>query len=335
MEGMRQISLPAFGGPEVLHLEDAPAPQPGPGEVLVRVAYAGLNPLDHKLRDGSSGKASRLTLPAVLGREMAGEVIGAGEGVDLEGLGIPIGSLVFGVRDLGDMRGTYAEQITIPATGLAPVPDGTDPEQLPVFAGLALAGSTAQTALEDDAELEPGMTVLVHGGSGGVGQMLIPLAVRAGASRVWATGRAANGERLRALGAEPIAYDTQDWERAIDEATDGRGVDRIIDAHYFTTFVPSLDHLAEGGRIVLLPTLADIAPARERGIDARITSMAPSPERLARLAGAVDDGTLDVEVSAVIPPERIAEGHRMLEDGHTRGKIVLDLRAAPETPAAR
>lgn len=323
---MRQITLPDFGGPDVLRLEDAPAPQPGPGEVLVRVAFAGLNPLDFKLRDGSSGRASALTLPAVLGREMAGEVIGAGEGVDLEALDMPVGTRVFGVRDLGDMRGTYAEQVAIAATDLAPVPAGVAEEQLPVFAGLALAGSTALTALEDDAELSPGMTLLVHGGSGGVGQMLIPLALRAGASTVWATGRSANAQRLRDLGARPIAYDTEDWEQAIDEATDGRGVDRIIDAHYFDTFVPSLDHVAAGGRIVALPSLADPTPARERGIDARVTRMAPSAERLAALADAVADGTLDIEVSTVLSPAQIAEGHRMLEDGHTRGKIVLDLR---------
>jgi NADPH2:quinone reductase len=323
---MRQITLPDFGGPDVLRLEDGPAPQPGPGEVLVRVAFAGLNPLDFKLRDGSSGRASALTLPAVLGREMAGEVIGAGEGVDLEALDMPVGTRVFGVRDLGDMRGTYAEQVAIAATDLAPVPAGVAEEQLPVFAGLALAGSTALTALEDDAELSPGMTLLVHGGSGGVGQMLIPLALRAGASTVWATGRSANAQRLRDLGARPIAYDTEDWEQAIEEATDGRGVDRIIDAHYFDTFVPSLDHVAAGGRIVALPSLADPTPARERGIDARVTRMAPSAERLAALADAVADGTLDIEVSTVLSPAQIAEGHRMLEDGHTRGKIVLDLR---------
>ncbi|WP_152351669.1 NADP-dependent oxidoreductase [Brachybacterium subflavum] len=325
---MRQITLPAFGDPDVLRLEDAPAPQPAPGEVLVRVAFAGLNPLDYKLRDGSSGRASALTLPTVLGREMVGEVISAGEDVDLEALGMPVGTRVFGVRDLGDMRGTYAEQVAIPVADLSPVPVGVPEAQLPVFAGLALAGSTALTALEDDAELAPGMTLLVHGGSGGVGQMLLPLALRAGATMVWATGRSANAQRLRDLGAQPIAYDTEDWEQAIDTATEGRGVDRIIDAHYFDTFVPSLGHLAPGGRIVALPSLADVAPARERGIDARVTKMAPSPQRLAALADAVADGTLDVEVSTVLAPAQIAEGHRMLEDGHTRGKIVLDLREA-------
>ncbi|UQN29666.1 NADP-dependent oxidoreductase [Brachybacterium kimchii] len=323
---MRQITLPAFGDPDVLRLEEAPAPQPAPGEVLVRVAFAGLNPLDYKLRDGSSGRASALTLPAVLGREMFGEVLGAGEDVDLDALGMPVGTRVFGVRDLGDMRGTYAEQVAIPVADLSPVPAGVPEAQLPVFAGLALAGSTALTALEDDAELAPGMTLLVHGGSGGVGQMLLPLALRAGARTVWATGRSANAQRLRGLGARPIAYDTEDWEQTIDTATEGRGVDRIIDAHYFDTFVPSLDHLAPGGRIVALPSLADVAPARERGIDARVTKMAPSPQRLASLVDAVADGTLDVEVSTVLAPAQIAEGHRMLEDGHTRGKIVLDLR---------
>ena len=156
--------------------------------------------------------------------------------------------------------------------------------------------------------------------------MLIPLALEAGAARIWATGRAENGERLRTLGAEPIAYDEQDWQAVIREATDGRGVDVILDTHYFETFEPSLDHLAPGGRIVVMPTLADLAPAKERGIDASIPALTVDRERLEHLAAGMESGALDVEIAAVLPPEQIAEAHRQLESGHTRGKLLLDLR---------
>lgn len=322
---MREIIIESFGGPDVLQLRESAPPIPGPGEVLVAVCFAGVNPIDHKMRDGSSGMARHLALPAVLGREMSGSVLGAADDVDLEALGMPVGSPVFGVRPLGDLRGAYAQTVAFAAQDLCPVP-GAEPE-LASYAGLALAGTTALTALEDDARLRPGETVLVHGGTGGVGQLLIPLALEAGAGRVLATGRAANAERIRELGGEPIAHDQEDWPQRVREETRGRGVDVVIDLHYFSTFLPSLDLLAEGGRIVAVPTLADVSPATERGIRASITRMAPCRARLERLARAHASGLLPLEVSAVLPMAEAARAHETLEAGHTRGKIVLDVRA--------
>lgn len=328
---IRAARIHAFGGPEELRIEQIDAPAAGPGEVLVRVRAAGLNPLDVKLRDGSSGKAGNLELPAVLGRELAGTVVGAADDVDLDALGMPVDSPVFGVRAMDDWRGTYAEVVAIPADVLAPVPaaapgSGDEPggEELTRFGGLALAGVTALVAIED-ARLAPGETVLIHGGTGGVGQILIPLVIAAGAGRVWATGRAENALRIAELGATPIPYDESDWESVIHEATAGRGVDVVIDTHYFSTFAPSLDHLAEGGRIVVLPTLADLSPAQERGIEAHIPTLAPSRERLDRLARGVADGTLPLEIGEVLPFEDVARGHEQLGTGHTRGKIVLEV----------
>src|SRR5699024_2537129 len=147
---------------------------------------------------------------------------------------------------------------------------------LPRWAGLALAGLTAIATVQDTAQIREGHTVLVHGGSGGVGQLLIPMALEAGAAQVWATGREANAERIRDLGATPIPYDATDWTAELQRATDGRGVDVVLDTHYHSTFLPSLDQIAEGGLIVTLPTLADISPATERGLTARIRGSAPA-----------------------------------------------------------
>src|SRR5699024_7336230 len=283
--GMREILFDRFGGPDVLTLHtDSPRPEPAEGEVLVEVSYAGLNPLDFKIRDGSSGMAEGLPLPAGTGREMTGVVLGAGADLDLAELGsrgLAPGTRVFGMRRPEDRRGVAAEVIAIAADDLAPVPDEVSAQDLPRWAGLALAGLTAiatvQDAAElregrsvlihggsggvgqllipmaleagasrvratgrganaarirqllagltaiatvqDAAELREGRSVLIHGGSGGVGQLLIPMALEAGASRVWATGRAANAERIRELGAEPIPYDEVDWREALREAT--------------------------------------------------------------------------------------------------------------------
>lgn len=328
---MREIRFDSFGPPEVLTLHtDAPIPEPGPGEVLVEVDHVGLNPLDYKIRDGSSGMAKTLTLPAGTGREMAGVVRGAGPDLDeaeLASRGLRPGTRVFGMRAPGDPRGVAAEVIAIGADDLAPIPEETMLEDLPRWAGLALAGLTAIATIEDTVRLSPGATVLVHGGSGGVGQLLVPMALEAGAATVWATGRAANAERLRELGAIPIPYDEADWREEIHRATDGRGVDVVLDTHYHSTFVPSLDVVAEDGIVVPLPTLADLTPAHERGITARVPRIRPGRDRLDRLAQGVRSGRYPLEVSEVLPLEEIARAHALLEHGHTRGKLVLDVRA--------
>ncbi|MGP9538739.1 NADP-dependent oxidoreductase [Brachybacterium sp. AOP43-C2-M15] len=329
---MREILFDRFGGPDVLTLHtDSPRPEPAEGEVLVEVAYAGLNPLDYKIRDGSSGMAADLSLPAGTGRELTGTVIGAGPDLDtaeLASRGVAPGTRVFGMRRPTDRRGVAAEVIAIAADDLAPVPDEVTEEDLPRWAGLALAGLTAIATVHDAAELREGSSVLIHGGSGGVGQLLIPMAREAGASHVWATGRAANAERIRELGAEPIAYDQVDWQQAVREATGGEGVDVVLDTRYFSTFLPSLDVLrADGeGMIVVLPSLADLTPAQERGITARITRIVTGRDRLDRLVQGMRSGAYPLETSRVLPLEQIAEAHRLLEDGHTRGKLVVDVR---------
>lgn len=327
---MREILFDRFGGPDVLTLhDDAPRPVPGPGEVLVEVDHVGLNPLDFKIRDGSSGRARDLELPAGTGREMAGRVLEPGPDLDtaeLASRGLTPGTRVFGMRNPADMRGVAADVIAISADDLAPIPDEVPDADLPRWAGLALAGLTAIATVHDAARIQPGQTVLVHGGSGGVGQLLVPMAIEAGAAQVWATGRATNSDRIRELGATPIAYDETDWRREITGATAGRGVDVVLDTHYFETFVPSLDMLAPGGVIVALPSLADLRPAQERGIDARIPQIVARRDRLDRLVQGMRSGAYPVEASQVLPLEQIADAHRLLETGHTRGKIALSLR---------
>lgn len=322
---MRAIVIESFGPPSVLQLQSAAVPHPVRGEVLVEVLFAGLNPLDYKMRDGSSGRAKDLQLPAILGREFVGRIVHSGPGTDLGDLAV--GQLIFGMRPHSDVRGCYAQRLVVEIDAVAPVPQGITDEQLPAFGGLALVGLTAIAAVEECARVQPGDRVLVHGGSGGVGQLVIPLAQAAGASHVWATGRAANAERLISLGAVPIPYDEVDWQAVIRRDTEGVGLDVIIDTHYFKTFIPSLDHVANGGRLVALPSLADLTPARDRGIDVSIPAISPAREKLERLARGYMDGTLSLEVSEVLPLADVVRGHEQLEAGHTRGKLVLDLRS--------
>lgn len=323
MSAMRAVVIDRFGGPEVMVVRELDEPGPAAGEVAVRVRYAGLNPVDHKMRDGSNRLARRMELPAGLGREVSGELAGAGDGVDLDALGLGLGGLVCGGRGPDDVRGCYQQVVVLPAERVAALPADADDALVQAAAALPVAGLTALAAVERHARVQPGDLVLVHGGSGGVGQLVVQLAVAAGA-RVWATGRAANAARLRALSAEPIAHDQQDWQAVVDEATGGRGMDAIIDTHYHSTFVPSLDHVAPGGRVAVLPTLADLAPAEERGVEASIVEATGDRHDLARLVGLVSSGQLDVEVSDVVGMGGVRAAHERLEQGHTRGKLLLD-----------
>lgn len=311
---MRAMEIDRFGGPEELHLvRDRAVPQPREGQLQVRVHASGLNPLDYKQRDGSSKSMSHITaadFPIALGRECSGTISALGPGVT----GWEVGEEVFAFcNDVTD--GSYAEYVCTPADMTTRIPAGGDPTAL---AGLPIAGFTAWTSVHENARVQAGEKVLIHGGAGGVGQFLVQLCVQAGAE-VWSTASTRNQERLRELGAHPIDYRTQDWREIAPK------VDVVLDGVYFKTFEPSLDHLLPGGRIVVLPSLADLTPARERGIEAHIPGLHPAPEVMDELARAVTAGDLSLEIARVLPLEEVAEAHRLLEAGHSRGKLIATL----------
>ena len=313
---MRAVQIDRFGGPGELHLvDDAPAPLPASGEVVVRVIAAGVNPLDHKIRDGSSGLAKKLTdrdFPLVLGRECSGDVESIGEDVtDLQA-----GQRVFGMAPLSHRGGCYAEFVALPSSCLAPAPAEVDPVTL---GGTALAGITAWTAVHDLAKVTSDDVVLVHGGAGGVGQLVVQLALAAGA-RVYATASGRNRERVESLGATHVDYTAQDFTKVTPRPS------VIVDGVYFSTYEPSMDHLAPGGRLVILPTLADLEPARARGIDVSIPTINPDRARLSALADQLAAGRLTVDIARVFALANAADAHRLLEGGHAPGKLVLDVR---------
>ncbi|WP_026928016.1 NADP-dependent oxidoreductase [Granulicoccus phenolivorans] len=312
---MRAVVIDRFGGPEELHeVTDRAVPQPRSGQLQVKVIATGLNPLDYKQRDGSSKSMAHLTagdFPIALGRECSGTISALGPGVT----GWEVGEEVMAFcNDVTD--GSYAEYVCTPADMTTRIPAGGDPVKL---AGLPIAGFTAWTSVHERARVQAGEKVLIHGGSGGVGQFLVQLCVRAGAE-VWATASTRNQDRLRELGVHhPIDYRTQDWQTLVPQ------VDVVLDTVYFGTFEPSLDHLRPGGRIVVLPSLADLTPATKRGIEASIPGLHPMPAVMDELARDVTSGALDLEIAEVLPLSEVARAHRMLEEGHTRGKLIATL----------
>ena len=307
---MRAATIGRFGGPEEFTIADLPTPEPAAGQVLVRVAYAGVNPLDYKIRDGSSGLAKKLTdadFPLILGEECSGTVAALGAGVT----GLAVGDRVFGLAPM--THHCYAEYVALPATSLARAPEHASLEPL---GGLSIAGLTAWKAVQDLGRTTASDVVVVHGGGGGVGQLIVQLAVATGAI-VYATASARHHDTLARWGAHPIDYATEDWRAVVGKPT------VIIDGVYFGTYEPSIEALAPGDRLVVLPTLADLAPAKAKGLDVAVPSITPDRGRLERLAEEVESGALEVVVSAVYELGQVAEAHRVVEGGHAQGKVLL------------
>lgn len=306
---MRAVRLHAFGGPEVLVEEVVARPEPGPGELRVRVIAAGVNPLDAWVRQGSSR-----ALPLVLGWDVAGVVDAVGPGVTRLGPG----TRVFGMAAL-DRGGTNAEYVVMREGEVAAMPRTLGFVQA---AAVPLSALTAWQALHEAGRLEAGQVVLIQGGSGGVGSYAVQLAHRAGA-RVLATASTPNQDTLRQLGADvAIDYTTTRFE---DLAHD---VDLVLDGVGGETMTRSVAVVRRGGTLVSLlgaPTPEVLAAAGVRGGHFVVR---PDAATLERLAALLDEGHLRVPEVAELPLSAVREAHARIATRHTRGKIVL--RVAPD-----
>jgi NADPH2:quinone reductase len=304
----------AFGGPEVLSVIDVPIGRPGPGEVLIEVRAAATNPADYKSYNGTFGR-DPAQLPIRLGREAAGVVTEVGDGATG-----PVGPLRVGDEVVAyPIQGAYAGAVVVPGSSVLPKPSALSFGQA---SGLMAVGATAVHALEV-ARVHSGDTVVIHGGSGGVGLMAVQLAVLAGA-RAIATASETGHAFLRELGAEPVVYGPGLLERIraiadrVDAAIDAVGSDEAVDT--------SLALVGDRDRIVTLVAFRrgfDLglkvlggAPGADPGTDVR----AAARLELVRLA---ETGDLRVLVAGTYPLTEVAAAHRALATGHTHGKIVL------------
>jgi NADPH:quinone reductase-like Zn-dependent oxidoreductase len=321
---MKAIVIDSFGGPEKLTLVDLPKPKPGPGQALVKVLACGLNPVDAKIRGGRL--PLEFSFPLVLGYDISGVVEAVGEEVeDLEP-----GDEVFYTSELTS-QGAYAEYQAVDAELVAMKPvDLTHPEA----ASIPLAGCTAWQALFHRAGLQAGEMVLVHGGAGGVGSLAVQLASWAGCD-VMATCSAANAELVAEMGADlVIDYKSRDFVAEALEATDGEGVDVVLDTVGGETLIRSFEALGHGGCLVsLVPEnlagipLEAIAPGYFKNAELHLHLMERDVETLDSLARLLERGLLTPLLAETIPfdASRLAAAHGSLEGGHTRGKIVMSL----------
>jgi NADPH:quinone reductase-like Zn-dependent oxidoreductase len=306
----KTVVAEAYGGPEVLVLQDIELPAPGEGEVLVEVRAAGTNPLDYKLYSGAMG-SDPAKLPMPLGLEAAGVVVAVAPGVTGYTGPLTVGDAVIATG----ISGGYAERVVARAADVGHKPESLSFEQA---AGLLLVGGTAWHLLTKTG-VGTGDTVLIHGASGGVGLMAVQLAVARGA-KVIATASPARHDQLRGYGAEPVAYGEglADRVRAIgtvDAALDVAGTDEAL--------LTSVELVADRSRIA---TIAGFAKAPELGIAVLTEADGGQEIRDASRPELIDlaaRGKLDVTVDRTYPLDEAAEAHRYLQTGHARGKVVL------------
>jgi NADPH2:quinone reductase len=325
---MRAIQISRFGGPEVLEIADIPVPSVKSGQVLVRMAYAGVNFTDIYRRSGdyAASPTNPTPLPYVLGVEGSGAVAELGDGVT----GYTVGERVCFTRN----PGTYAQYVVVPHGRLARIPPTLG---LDAAAAVMTHGMTAHY-LTTEFGLKAGDTCLVHAGAGGVGQLLIQLAKLRGVRVIATVGDDDKAQIARQRGADDvILYRQTDFRAAVRELTKGRGVDIVFDSVGRDTLHGSLYSLRRQGLCVLYGHASGIVDdfntmeLAEAGsvfltmphMEHYVATPAEYAQRASDVLGWVASGTIEASIQAVFPLAQAADAHRLLAGRGTRGKLLL------------
>jgi len=313
---MRALHVPAVG--ERPQLSDLPVPEPGEGQVLIRVMAAALNGIDNGIAAGMMAEMMEHAYPLVLGRDAAGVVEEAGPGIE----GIFVGDEVFGHAPLTPpvQAGTLAEYALLPADGTAPKPAGLD---WITAAALPLAGAAA-TAAVDAVDPQPGRVVLVVGAAGGAGSFAIQMLAARGAT-VLATGTAADTGRLRSLGAGTVVDYTIAPVADEIRAAYPDGVDALIDLVACAPDDLPLAAVRRGGTVASSLRAASDQALAAAGLTGINIIVMPAREVISSLADQVMAGTLKADVTDVLPLDRAADGLAALASGEARGTIVVQV----------
>ena len=318
---MQAIQIQRTGGPEVLTPAEVEQPQPGPGEVRLRVTAAGVNFIDVYHRTG----LYPMPLPLIPGAEGAGVVNAVGPGVETVRVGDRVAST--------ELQGAYAEYAVVPADRVVPIPDGVSDEQA---AAVLLQGLTAHYLVHDSYRVQAGDTVVVHAAAGGVGLLLTQLATKLGA-RVIGTVSALEKEKLArdAGAAEIIGYDS--IAEDVRRLTDGEGVPAVYDGVGRTTFDASMASLRPHGVLVLYGQSSGLVPPFDPNrlqhagsiylTRPTLRHFVATPEELTRRAdhilGMVADGSLSVHIGGRYPLAEAGRAHTDLQSRRTTGKLLL------------
>jgi NADPH:quinone reductase-like Zn-dependent oxidoreductase len=312
---MKAIVVHEFGGPEMLKYEDAPRPEPKEGEVLIRVMAAGVNPVDAAIRAGRFNRGGG-SLPLIPGMDVAGVVEKTGAKVTKFKADDPVYAYLSFKEQGGYAEFAIAREDEVSLKPKAITFEGS--------AAVPLAATTAWQALVETAKIDKGQTVLIHGGSGGVGHFAIQIAKARGA-KVIATASTPNQDLMKELGADQtIDYTTTKFEDAVKD------VDVVLDAVRGDTLARSYGVVKKGGIVVSITGQPDQAECEKRGIRGASLMAHPDAKVLEELAKLIDEKKIKPVVSQQLPLKEAAVAHEQIATRHTRGKIILKVANEPK-----
>ncbi|MDB5397925.1 MAG: alcohol dehydrogenase [Rhodospirillales bacterium] len=321
---MRAMVIHGFGGPEVLVPGEIEIPVPGPGEVLIRVAYASVNPADWKAREGWLSRYFEYKFPFVVGFDAAGLIAGVGEGVTDYKIGDRV--VTSSNQGIGE-RGSYAEYLKVVTDRVSHIADSVD---FATAASIPTAAVTSWEGLFGTGDLKPGQTVLINGGAGGMGSFAIQFAKNAGV-KVAVTCGPKNIDYVKSLGADlAIDYRSQDVLEAVLAWAPG-GVDVIMDTVGQGSLQDGIAMTKPGGIIAPIGTLIpdepqfDAVAAEKRNVRIvpTMSNRMKAGDYMRHIVDLFGKGVFRAPELTGMPLEQADEAHRMVKDGHVRGKIVL------------
>ena len=312
---MKAVVAHEYGGPEVLKFENVPRPEPKENEALVRVIASGVNPADPLTLSGKYAREFGTHLPLIPGYDIAGIVEKTGVKVTK----LKAGDAIYGYPTFG---GGWAEYVIVIEGEIAAKPASLNFTEA---AAVPMGALTAWQALVDTAQVQPGQTILIHGGSGGVGSFAVQIAKARGA-RVIATASTANQDLLKQLGADvAIDYTKTRFEEI------AKDVDAVLDPVGEETLARSYDVVKKGGIVMSLVARPDPVELEKRGIRGAAISVHPDAEDLAEIAHLIDAGKIKPVVTQVLPLSEAIEAQQQAATHHTRGKLVLRIADEPKS----
>lgn len=311
-ELMKAVQISKFGDQSVLELNDIAIPTPAENEVLIKVKAAAVNPVDWKIREGYLQPMLNHSLPLTLGWDVAGEVVAAGAQVT----NLKMGDAVYSRPNIAK-NGSYAEYMTAVADEVAVKPTSLSWQEA---AGVPLTGLTAWQSLYELTNVLAGERVLIHAGSGAVGQFAIQLAKLRGAY-VYTTTSAKNTDLVLGLGADQaIDYHQEDFSELKD-------LDIVFDTIGGETLANSWATLKQGGRLVSIAGKPSEELAAKHGVSAFYCFVQPSSEQLNEITKLADAGRFKVNIDSEFPLDQVAQAHARSETGRAQGKIIINVAA--------
>ena len=331
METMKAAAIQEYGDAAAFEIMQLPLPEAKPGEVLIQVAYAGINPADWKFRESLLAQHVNIQFPAVLGNDVSGVVVAVGEGVTR----FTPGDKVFAFTNITEgSPGSYAEYVAVTENRVAAVPEQVSLKSAAVIPCAALT-SWQGLFKKDRGNLQAGQKILINGGSGGLGSYAVQFAKWAGAE-VAATCGTGNLEYVQSLGADlVIDYRNQQISSELAKWAP-EGVDIILDVVGAKSLPDAISMIKTGGRLISIPTMdmtldgdvaKDIEDAARQGITKNygFSSLEDCSKDFNQIIGLLAQGAITDPAIEVFAIEEVSNAHKKLQDGHVRGKLVLEV----------